>query len=257
MTEIIEAAHRALSAANSGSEEGRIQLDRLRDPLLELAAQGDAEAQSVLGGIALEHDEDPAAALMFWTLSADQGHPAGQRGLGHLYVTGAGVPRDLEKAVQLFQAAAAAGDPLAMFNLAMLHLKGDVTDRMPPEEVMPLMQAAAELGVKEASAVVGDWLAAMNDDQEALWWYVRAAESGHVGAMFIAASRYRDGLGTASNAVQAVRWFLKMLDSGNGDGVHEAIQLARSMTDEQIREAANLAGRRPDAQALISAVRPR
>ncbi|RAY11296.1 hypothetical protein DPM19_31615 [Actinomadura craniellae] len=70
--------------------------------------------------------------------------------------------------------------------------------------------------------------------------------------MFAAALCYRDGTGTAPDPVQAVRWFLNMLDVGNGDGVHEAIQLARSMTEEQINQAAKLAGREPDAHTLIS-----
>ncbi|WP_449066198.1 tetratricopeptide repeat protein [Planomonospora algeriensis] len=253
--EVTEWARWALAAALQGDEEGRAALDHLRGPLTAAAEAGDAEAQSVLGGIALEHDNDSGAALRLWRLAAHQGHPAGQRGLGHLYASGLGVPQDFEKAVSLFQAAAAAGDPEAMYNLAMLHLRGKVAERMSSDEVMALLRSAAACGIKEANARLGDWFSALDRDEEALRWYLAAAEGGHAGAMFAVGIRYRDGIGAGRDAVQAVRWFLKMLDVGNGDGVHEAIELARSVTDDQIREAAGLAGREADGESLISVVR--
>jgi hypothetical protein len=63
-------------------------------------------------------------------------------------------------------------------------------------------------------------------------------------------------MGTEPDPVQAVRWFLGMLDRGNGDGVHDAIELAKhGMTDEQIRDAGRLATRPVEAEALIAVVR--
>ena len=47
-----------------------------------------------------------------------------------------------------------------------------------------------------------------------------------------------------------------MLEYGNGDGIHEAIQLAtQGMTDEQIRAAGQLAGRQTEAETFILTVR--
>ncbi|MFI1840219.1 hypothetical protein [Streptomyces olivaceoviridis] len=56
--------------------------------------------------------------------------------------------------------------------------------------------------------------------------------------------------------MQAVRWFLVMLAHGDGNGIHEAIQLAkaRAMDEEQIREAGRLARAPGSAEALIDTV---
>ncbi|WP_405812670.1 RHS repeat-associated core domain-containing protein [Streptomyces sp. NBC_01390] len=69
--------------------------------------------------------------------------------------------------------------------------------------------------------------------------------------VFVAARRYRDGVGTAVDLVQAVRWLLTPLDRGNGDGIHDAIELVGSMTVEQICEAGQLSGHSDEAELLI------
>jgi uncharacterized protein len=52
-----------------------------------------------------------------------------------------------------------------------------------------------------------------------------------------------------------MRWYFTMLDHGNGDGIHEAIELAKSgVPDDQIREAARLAGREADGEVTIQTV---
>ncbi|MBK3627022.1 sel1 repeat family protein [Streptomyces sp. MBT49] len=108
----------------------------------------------------------------------------------------------------------------------------------------------------QAAAVFGDRFAASDEDTETLSWYRHAAQRGHAGAMFAAACRCRDGLSTAPDPVRAVRWFLAVLDHGNGDGIHEAIQLVkRGMTEAQIRSAGELAGRSSKAETLISTTR--
>jgi hypothetical protein len=78
---------------------------------------------------------------------------------------------------------------------------------------------------------------------------------GNISAMFTAGCCYRDGVGTRRNCVQAVRWYLAMLACGDGDGVHEAIELVkRGMTDAQIVEAGRLAAQEGEASALIKVV---
>lgn len=74
--------------------------------------------------------------------------------------------------------------------------------------------------------------------------------------MNAAACSYRDGFGTAPDPVQAVRWFFVMLAHGDGNGVHEAIQLAKAgaLDAEQIREAGRLADDPASAKALINTV---
>ncbi|UXY39845.1 hypothetical protein [Streptomyces albidocamelliae] len=74
--------------------------------------------------------------------------------------------------------------------------------------------------------------------------------------MNAAACWCRDGIGTTPDLIQAVRWFFVMLARGDGDGIHEAIRLAKAgaLDEEQIREAGRLARALGSAEALISTV---
>jgi TPR repeat protein len=86
----------------------------------------------------------------------------------------------------------------------------------------------------------------------ALHHYVRAAEGGDARCMFEVAGRYRAGRGTPVDLVQSLRWYLAMLDHGNGDGIHEAHQFVDGMTDEQIVEAGRQAGRASEAVTFLT-----
>jgi TPR repeat protein len=254
--ELVQAGEEALSAAQEGSEAGRAELERLRGPLTELAEDGDTDAQSLLGGIALEYLDDPATAFGYWTRAAAQGNPAAQRGLGYLYVNGIGVERDLDRAASLFRPAAAAGDVYAKFNLAVMDAQGLLPEPLSAEEAEAMLRAAVEHGIVDAGPLLGNVLGRADRDEEALSWYLWSAERGDAQGMYVAACWYRDGFGTEPDPVQAVRWFVTMLQVGNGNGVHAAIELARSMTAEQIEEACRLAGDPASAAALVRTAHP-
>lgn len=226
------------------------EFEELKRELAALAERGDAEAQTLLGAILLEIVRDPTAARKWFELSAAAGDGAGQRSLGFLYANGLGVRRSEEKAVALFRAAAEAGDGFAMFNLAATNMAKD-GKYLSYAETVDLLERAEGAGIVEATAKLGDLLAAGDRDEEALACYVRAASQGHVGAMNAAACWHRDGTAGPRDLVQSARWFLTMLRYGNGDGVHEAGMIAGDMTDEEIREAARLAGDVAMGEAII------
>lgn len=213
-------------------------------PELESAvAHGDADAKALLAAVLLDRGSDLGRAARLFGEAADAGVVEAMREWGFMLTNGVGVARDPVRANALFRKAAEAGDGYAAFNLSVNCYQG-VGGMRNFREFSRWLRVAAELGIPEACAVLGDQLARKGSDAESLAWYVKAAESGHAPAMFAAAGRYRDGIGCAADPVQAVRWFLTMLDRNNGDGVHEAIKLARSMTPDQIREAGRLSGLR-------------
>ncbi|MGW0081260.1 tetratricopeptide repeat protein [Streptomyces sp. NPDC003393] len=251
--ELLGVAATALALLESAQDGHADAADRLGDilPSLTAAAEsGDMAAQNVLGGILLEFAENPSDAAFWFRKTADRGSAMGKRSLGHLYANGLGVPEDLAEAERLFKEAADAGDAHAQFNLAQLWW-----GKRDPQSVADLLRSAAEGGVVDAYVVLGDLLAAMGQDAEALRSYLRAAEAGHDGAMYVAACWYRDGTAGRRNGVEALRWFLKMVNSGNADGLHEAIALARNVTDEDIRRAGELAGCPGEAEAMVKTVR--
>ncbi|MCX4745889.1 sel1 repeat family protein [Kitasatospora sp. NBC_01287] len=187
---------------------------------------------------------------MLFSEAAALGVPEAMRGMGFMLTRGIGGSKDLVQANSYLGKAVEGGDSYAAHNLAVNYKKGDGVepDR---QEYLRLLRIAARAGVPEACALLGDELSAVDQDAEAFQWYLRAAASGHAPAMFVAGCWYRGGVGTSVDGVQAIRWFLSMLDRGNADGIHQAIDLARYMTADQVREAGRLAGREADAELLL------
>ncbi|MCZ4100631.1 sel1 repeat family protein [Streptomyces sp. So13.3] len=220
-------------------------------PALELAVgQGSADAKALLAAVLLDQRNDLGRAACLFGEASDAGVLEGMRELGFMLTKGIGLDRDAARANVLFRQAADAGDGYSAFNLSVNYYHGVGVARN-FREFSRWLQLAADLGIPEACAVLGDQLAKKGREDESLDWYVRAARSGHAPAMFAAAGRYRDGIGCEPDLVQAVRWYLAMLDRGSGDGIHEAIKLVPSMTPEQIVEAGRLSGRNSEAETLL------
>ncbi|MER7662525.1 MULTISPECIES: tetratricopeptide repeat protein [unclassified Streptomyces] len=239
-----------LRAAQAGDATARERLTAIRPELEARAGSGDTASQTVLGGVFLAWDEDPARASFWFRKAAEAGDNEARRSLGYLLIEGVGVEKDVDAAEELFRFAASDGDIIAQYNLAVLLLDersepADLTD------VAPLLEAAARAGIEEAATRLGDELEAVGDEGGALRWYEVAAEAGHIDAMFAVGCRYRDGLGVDSDNVQAVKWFLRMLDLPSFDGIHEVFSLAPSMTDDEIRLGGRLAGRDAEAEKIV------
>lgn len=116
---------------------------------------------------------------------------------------------------------------------------------------MRRLQGAAEAGIAEAAARLGDVYSERDEDSDALHWYEVAAGLGHIDAMFAVAEWYRDGIGTEVDVVRSVRWFLQMLDAHRMEGVHEVFALGTQITDEQILVAGRLAGKVAEAEKIV------
>ncbi|MFC0033545.1 tetratricopeptide repeat protein [Micromonospora chaiyaphumensis] len=240
-----------------GDLAARAEVQRRLPELLALADGGDADAQALAGGLFLEHLSRPAEARRYFESAAGQGHPAGSRGLAVMLLNGVDGERDVPRAISLLTAAAEAGDSYAAFNLGVLFRRGELV--APDQGRARLMfQRSAELGLGAGAAALAECLAADGEQERAREWNVRGAESGSVVAMYALAQAWRDGVGGPVDRVQAVRWFLRMLDWGDNRGAVEAVQIAPLMSADEITEAARLAGRPHDAQTLIErAHRPR
>ncbi|MDQ0941236.1 TPR repeat protein [Streptomyces sp. V1I1] len=239
-----------LRADQAGSEEGRRRLAQFRPVLEQAARMGESGCQSVLGGILLALDEDPSEAAVWFGRAAESGNNEARRSLGYLYVEGVGVDQDLAKAEALFLLAAREGDVIAAHNLGVFYLEeSDGSHNL--AEAIRWLRTAADAGVDEAAAKLGDVFSGMDRDEEALHWYERAGDLGHTGAMMAAGCWHRDGVGTEENRAVAVKWFLRMLEFHNFEGVHEVFQLAPRMTDSEIREGGRLAGREAEAEKII------
>lgn len=251
------AAELWLQAAMAGNREAATLLPGTLPGLRRLADTDDADAQALAAGILMEHSDESALpeAFALARSAVRTGHPAATRTLGFMYRTG----REWNAATFRRRPCSPLRPRPAIRTRPStwrgMHITGDIRYRS-HAECIRLLRQAAEAGPKQAATALGDQLSAIDEDAEALQWYVRAAEAGHVGAMFATGCWFRDGIGTDPDPVQAVRWLLAMFGYGDGDGVHEAIRMAKaSMADEQIRAAGVAAGRPELAETLILTVR--
>jgi len=93
----------------------------------ELAAQGNAEAQTKLGGMYLDGrgvTGDDTAAVAWIRKAAEQGHAPAQTDLGLLYARGQGVRKDDVEAVRWYRKAAEQGFAAAETNLGFMYGSG-------------------------------------------------------------------------------------------------------------------------------------
>lgn len=113
-------------AAAGGSKGGKMMLAQpLKTRELIAAKGGDPKIQYrvgsgyILGKYGFE--KDPAAGVHWIARSAEQGYPAALDGLGYCYERGiGGLPRDLDKALAFYRAAAAKGNPTSIARLRKL-----------------------------------------------------------------------------------------------------------------------------------------
>ena len=85
-------------------------------------------------------------------LSAEQGHPRGQNGLGEAYEWGRGVPQDDREARKWYRLAADQGDGKALYNLGWMIEQGRGGAEADEQEAIRWYRLAAGAGSEEAQA---------------------------------------------------------------------------------------------------------
>ena len=209
------------------------------------AAQGDADAQTVLGvlyliGVGHDVPVDYAQARQWLKKAAAQGFAPAQFWFGRLYDLGQGVSQDYAQAAKWFEKAAAQGHATAQHSLGRQYLLGTGV----PQDVAQARQwyeKAAAQELAEAQLHLG-WLYANGrgvpqDDAQAAKWYEKAAAQGNAGAQLQLGKRYLHGRGVPQDDVRADMWF--NLVAGHEAAVYRDI-VARRMTPAQIAEAQRL-----------------
>lgn len=181
-----------------------------------------------------------------------------------------------DEAYRQFESLARRGVPAALFNLASMHLSGEVAkpDLMAARR---WLMAAADAGFVTAQFAMGQALESgrFGDRQlvEAHGWYERAALAGSTEAQVAVATGFYLGRGARKDAVEAARWFREAAKRGDvgaqyllasmyeqGDGLARDLRLARYWYDVAARngdEAAPGKVRQLDAmQAGPDATKP-
>ena len=196
------------------------------DQIAELeatAADGAPEPQFLLGHAFIEGRLVPRnveKGLALYRLAAEQDFRAAQTALGDRYFAGNVVARDYAEAFRWYSKAAAQGSPAAQSNLGVMYLEGRGQKRDPTLAARWFTKAAAQGNAIAQRVLAGLYAAgtgvAKNDD-EAMRWYTRAAEGGDSAAQVELGFRYTQGRGVPVDDAEAVKWLVRAAVQGNAD----------------------------------------
>lgn len=124
-SEIPEAGNRTVTIARQAYFSGRYE--EARSIAFELAKNGDAEAQMLMGQMLMEGRARPpnyVEAVKWTRLAADQGNSWAQFDMGLSYREGRGVPKSVIETANWFRRSALNANPVAQDQLGRLYVSG-------------------------------------------------------------------------------------------------------------------------------------
>ncbi len=163
-------------------------------------------------------DKDLSKAVILLNEVASQGHMEAQNSLGDCYYNGEGVSQDYAKAVEWYRKAAEQGLADAQNHLGICYDSGD--------GVTKDYAKAAELYAKAAEQghMWGQYNLAVNyfygegvtkDYAKAAEWFRKSAVQGNANAQNWLGGLYYDGEGVSQSYAQAVEWYRKAAEQGD------------------------------------------
>ena len=184
------------------------------------AKDGISDAQMYAGlaymdGVGVAQDYKEAARL--FRLAANQGNDEARTDLAFLFQEGLGVEKDQAKAFKMYRTAAKNGNMNGMFHLAIAYEFGNGTER-------DLVKAAEwyQKGSDKGDPFATERLAYLTsegygdrvpDAKGAFELFLKAANSGVPGAMFMVGYCYVGGQGTQADIEEAKKWLKMAADS--------------------------------------------
>ncbi len=167
-----------------------------------------AKAKRLLSNVDSGNKSDKAAqAAQCLLFAAEHGLTEAQFELGRLYFQGKGVPKNQQKAFELYSEAAWKGSASAQCCLGMMYEKGQ-------------------------------WIP--QNYQKAFEWYDRAAKLGHAAAQCNLGCLYKNGQGVLQDYKMAVDWISKSAEQGYADAQYQLGNIALTGLDsEEIRYVRN------------------
>lgn len=165
------------------------EVPEISKTLEQLAEEGDAEAQRMLGEHLLSgtggYEANPKEAILWLQAASDQGDVNAMYVLGKCYESGTGLKeKDPAKAFALYKAAAEEGDLRSELRTGWCYGNGFGTEKDP-------VQAAN--------------------------WYMVAAEKGNAQAQARVAACYETGIGLEKNLDEAVKWYRRSAEQNNAN----------------------------------------
>ncbi len=173
------------------------------DQVLEMAKEGDAFCQYVV-----------ANSYFWWDFLRIQNK--GSDSFPDHASFKAYLKENISKCEDWFWKALRGGVYFAANNLNQYYTKGDEDIILPrPEMAKDLWKIGAEYGHPLQQSIYAEELEKAGRKEEALSWYVKAAEGGQPGAWSDVGRCYYDGIGTPRDEARAASCFEKEIPAGN------------------------------------------
>lgn len=186
--------------------------------LRDLAERGHSASALQLGVTYLQ--TDPAEAVKWIRLAAEQDHAEAQAMLGRMYHVGQGVPQDYSEALRWYRPAAEQNAPMAQLYLGLMYYNGHGVPKNESEAVK-WIRRAADQGDAEAEFEMGGVYSVgavvPQDYAQAARWYRRSAEQGYADAQLLLWMYHHEGRGVPKDPVEAARWLRMAAEQGHAD----------------------------------------
>eukprot|EP00936_MAST-01D_sp_MAST-1D-sp1_P002574 g2574.t1 len=188
------------------------QLTRLANDLM----------QSIKEGTATDVDESRSKAVALWRTAAQQGDKHARYSYAMCLRAGDGIVADPSTAMDELLSLACEGHPWAQFVVAIALRDGTDVER-DSQRALELFQIAAANKVAPALLNIGNMLAkgiglpgGEPDIPGAIAWYRKAADAGDPKAMWTLGQHYSQGLGVERDDNKAFEFHCRAADAGMG-----------------------------------------
>ena len=199
-----------------------------------LAYEDDTDAQVMLGRM-LEYGteevkQDFTEAISWYQMAADSGNADGTCALGYFYLTGTGVEQDLEKAMELFDAAIEGGSVNANVGKARVLLAKKNLAQEESEEDLTAT-AKTDNKSKTESEESEESEEAIDEDEEIFDLFYKAQIAGDLDGTYYLAYSYENGIGTSVDYSKAFDYYTRVTKS---DSTDLADQYAKNLANTAI-----------------------
>ncbi len=173
--------------------------------------------------------QDFSTAFKLYSELAEQGNADAQTSLGFMYQNAQGCEKNDAKALELYEKAAEAKQPYALFNLAILYMNGiggvehdqfkahDLHLEAATREVPPAMY--------EVALMLERGLGCVQNYSEAAFWYEEGAKRGHLESFNNLGVLYKDGHGVEQDRARCFICFSRAAEGGLPEGLYNLGQL--------------------------------
>ncbi len=184
---------------------------------------------------------DVDRAVTLYQQAAAEGDLRAMVSLAQLHESGTGVPQDVNMALDLYERAAEGGSSDAMINLAVTLFEGQI---VPKDEAraIELLQRAAEGGSAKATFNLGVLAqdGSAGEPAQALGYFQRAARDGEFQGYLAAAILLDEGRGVARDPLEAARMLLRGAAEDDGVILNQLSLASDQWSQETVMEVQKL-----------------